>query len=212
MNDIRQFDNIIHNVADDLKEQLQKGGKVGVAAACFSIYAYEALKAIARECAEWIREKAKFKSNVSGGMMNGFLTCRNEEDKFVYMPFNEFPTTELGLERGNNLCPTSIRLASPMSDKYIRDFNELWQDDTQFTDVTEQIIDNISNVYKENAPEFIYFITLFNIFKEFLDDISEDVLPNEATGFKSSKVWNKLTVPALLLERTSRSFIYWQCS
>lgn len=249
MNDIRQFDNITHTVADDLKVQLGKGGKVSVAAACFSIYAFEALKselegidefrfiftfpaftkefstkqkreffipklqrertlygsdfelklrnkmsqrAIARECAEWIKQKARFKTNVSGGSVNGFLTCNNPEEKYVYMPFNEFTTTELGLERGNNLCPTAIRLSSPMADNYIRDFNELWNDERQFKDVTEQIIDNISNVYKENAPEFIYFITLYNIFKEFLDDISEDFLPNEATGFKTSQVWNKL--------------------
>lgn len=249
MNDIRQFDNITHTVADDLKVQLGKGGKVSVAAACFSIYAFEALKkelegieefrfiftspaftkefstkqkreffipklqrertlygsefelklrnkmsqrAIARECAEWIRQKARFKTNVSGGSVNGFLTCNNPEDKYVYMPFNEFTTTEIGLERGNNLCPTAIRLSSPMADNYIRDFNELWKDERQFKDVTEQIIDNISNVYKENAPEFIYFITLYNIFREFLDDISEDFLPNEATGFKTSQVWNKL--------------------
>lgn len=46
------------------------------------------------------------------------------------------------------------------------------------------MIENISNVYKENSPELLYFITIFNIFREFLDDISEDVLPNEATGFK----------------------------
>ena len=249
MNDIKQFDNIIHTVARDLKEQLHRGSKVSVAAACFSIYAYEALRkelsdidefrfiftsptfikehtakqqkefyiprlqreralygsefelrlrnqmsqrAIAKECAEWIRTKAKFKSNVSGGVVNGFLTCEKDEDKFVYMPFNEFTTTELGLERGNNLCPTSLRLSFPMSDKYIRDFNELWKDERQFADVTEQVIDNISNVYKENSPEFIYFITLYNIFNEFLEDISEDILPNEATGFKSSHVWNKL--------------------
>ena len=44
MNDIRQFDNITHTVADDLKVQLGEGGKVSVAAACFSIYAFEALK------------------------------------------------------------------------------------------------------------------------------------------------------------------------
>ena len=42
----------------------------------------------------------------------------------------------------------------------------------------------LTNAYKENSPEFIYFVTLYNIFNEFLEDISEDVLPNEATGFK----------------------------
>lgn len=50
----------------------------------------------------------------------------------------------------------------------------------------------IETVYKENSPDYIYFITLYNIFSEFLDDISEDVLPNEATGFKNSVIWNKL--------------------
>lgn len=30
------------------------------------------------------------------------------------------------------------------------------------------------------------------MFSEFLEDVSEDVLPNEATGFKNSKIWNML--------------------
>src|SRR5690554_1252939 len=59
-------------------------------------------------------------------------------------------------------------------------------------EVTDQVVEHISNVYRENAPEYIYFITLYNIFNEFLEDLSEDVLPNEATGFKSSEIWNKL--------------------
>lgn len=50
----------------------------------------------------------------------------------------------------------------------------------------------IDTVYQENAPEYIYFIALYNIFNEFLEDISEDVLPNERTGFKTSVIWNKL--------------------
>ena len=50
----------------------------------------------------------------------------------------------------------------------------------------------IQEVYQENSPEYIYLITLYNIFKEFLADLSEDVLPNERTGFKSSAIWNKL--------------------
>ena len=85
-----------------------------------------------------------------------------------------------------------MRMPSPFADKYLSDFNELWNNSESFKDVTETIIDNISTVYKENAPDFIYFVTLYNIFNEFLEDISEDVLPNEATGFKNSVIWNKL--------------------
>jgi SNF2 family DNA or RNA helicase len=71
-------------------------------------------------------------------------------------------------------------------------FDQIWNDSSKLQVVTEDVIDNISNAYKENAPEFLYFVTLYNIFHEFLDDLSEDDLPNEATGFKNSLIWNKL--------------------
>ena len=71
-------------------------------------------------------------------------------------------------------------------------FDSLWQDEKKLQDVTDEVIENISAAYAENPPDFIYFVTLYNIFNEFLEDISEDVLPNEATGFKQSKIWGML--------------------
>ena len=47
-------------------------------------------------------------------------------------------------------------------------------------------------MYAENSPERIYFLMLYNLFAEFLDDISEDVLPNDLTGYKDTEIWNKL--------------------
>lgn len=79
-----------------------------------------------------------------------------------------------------------------MTTKFVADFDKMWQNQEQFKDVTDAVLENIENVYRENPPEFIYFVTLYNIFNEFLEDISEDVLPNEATGFKDSCIWNKL--------------------
>ncbi len=80
----------------------------------------------------------------------------------------------------------------PFSTVYLELFNNLWKDSKKLQDVTEQVIENITTAYNENSPDFIYFVTLYNIFNEFLEDISEDVLPNEATGFKNSKIWNML--------------------
>ena len=148
-------------------------------------------KAIAKECAEWIRQKVKFKSNVTNELMGGFINVEGEE-KSTYYPINGFTTVDLGCERGNNLFNLVTKIDAPHSEQYLNIFQEIWQDNRKLTDVTEQVIENISNVYKENSPDFIYFITLYNIFNEFLEDISEDVLPNSATGFKSSEIWNKL--------------------
>ena len=145
-------------------------------------------KAIAKECAEWIRQKVCFKSNRTNEQMMGFINL----DDTSYSPINGFTTVDLGCEKGNNAYTMIQKSEAPFSKAYIDLFNQLWNDSSRLQVVTEEVIDNISNAYKENAPEFLYFVALYNIFNEFLDDISEDELPKEATGFKNSAIWNKL--------------------
>lgn len=145
-------------------------------------------RAIARECAEWIRQKACFKSNRTTQYMQGFINV----DKTSYTPINGFTTVDLGTEQGDNAYSMILRNDYPESQQFLQLFEQVWNNSEMLQTVTDEVIDSITNVYKENAPEFLYFVTLYNIFNEFLDDISEDVLPNEATGFKQSVVWNKL--------------------
>ena len=242
------LDNVSKTVKDDLMVTIKKGDKLSIAAACFSIYAYQALKkqldgidelrfiftsptflhekapkekrefyiprldrerslygtdfevklrneltqkAIARECADWIRKKVKFRSNLTGGNISGFMNVIGEEPK-TYMPLHSFTTADIGCERGNNIINPVNKMFAPLSDEYVRMFGQIWNDKNLMQDVTEQVIEGITTAYNENAPEFIYFVAIYNIFNEFLEDISEDVLPNEATGFKDSKIWNKL--------------------
>ena len=243
------IDNINKTVKEDLQESIRRGSKMSVAAACFSMYAYQELKkqleqvdefsfiftsptfvkeraekekrefyiprlnresslygtefeiklrnemtqrAIARECADWIRRKATFKSNTTGENMGGFMTVASKKEQVAYMPINGFTTVDLGCERGNNSYNMVNRIEAPFATQYIQLFDTLWNDKAKMQDVTDVVVENISSVYNENSPEFIYFITLYHVFSEFLDDISEDVLPNEATGFKQSKIWSML--------------------
>ena len=145
-------------------------------------------KAIARECADWIREKACFKSNKTNEQMMGFINL----DDTSYSPISGFTTVDLGCEKGNNAYTMIQKAEAPFSQAYIELFNQIWNDSSRLQVVTDEVIDSISNAYKENAPDFLYFVALYNIFNEFLEDISEDELPNEATGFKNSAIWNKL--------------------
>ena len=149
-------------------------------------------KAIAKECADWIRRKATFKSNTTGENMGGFVTVENIQQQIAYMPINGFTTVDIGCERGNNSYNMVNRFEAPFSDSYMQLFETLWKDHDKLEDVTDVVIENIITAYNENSPEFIYFMTLYHVFSEFLDDISEDELPNEATGFKESKIWNML--------------------
>lgn len=149
-------------------------------------------KAIAKECADWIRRKATFKSNTTGENMGGFVTVANKQQQVAYMPMNGFTTVDIGCERGNNSYNMVNRFEAPFSTSYLQLFETLWSDKDKLQDVTDVVIENITTAYNENSPEFIYFMTLYHVFSEFLDDISEDELPNEATGFKQSKIWRLL--------------------
>lgn len=243
------IDNINTILRDDLQESIRPKSKISIAAACFSMYAYDNLKkclnsidefrfiftsptfvqektekqkrefyiprlnreqslygtefeirlrnemtqkAIAQECAEWIRKKAKFKSNTTGENMGGFMTIQSSSGDVAYMPIGGFTTVDIGCERGNNIYNMVNRMEAPFSAQYIQLFESIWNDREKLQDVTDVIIDNITSAYNENSPEFIYFMLLYNVFSEFLDDLSEDVLPNEATGFKQSKIWSML--------------------
>lgn len=246
---MKVLDNITNTVRDDLRVEIKRGSRISVAAACFSMYAYQELKkqlesveefrfiftsptfveekaekqkrefyiprlsretslygtefeiklrnemtqrAIAKECADWIRRKAKFKSNTTGENMMGFMTVDAKDAQTAYAPMAGFTTVDLGCERGNNTYNMVNCIEAPFSQHYMQLFDQLWNDREKMQDVTDVVIENISTVYAENAPEFIYFMTLYHVFSEFLDDISEDVLPNEATGFKQSKIWGML--------------------
>lgn len=247
--DVKIFDNINDIVRDDMISTINKGSKISIAAACFSIYAYKELKeqleqidecrfiftaptfikektekqkrefyiprlnrenslygtefelklrnemnqkAIAKECADWIKRKATFKSNITGENMTGFVNVISSNSATTYMPINGFTTVDIGCERGNNTYNMINRFESPFADTYINLFESLWNDKNKLQDITDIVIDNMTSVYNENSPESIYFLILYHVFSEFLNDISTDELPNEATGFKQSKIWNML--------------------
>ena len=148
-------------------------------------------KAIAKECAKWIKEKAKFKSNINNNPIQKFM---NINDKITYLNVDEFSSAGLGYQKDNTVFNpvTKIDDNYEMTRYYLQSFKELWNNENILKDVTDEVVDFISDLYKENSPEFIYYVILYNIFKEFLVDVSEDDLADEKTGFKESVIWNKL--------------------
>ena len=148
----------------------------------------------ARECADWIRKKARFRSNSTQENLPGFVTVGSADgaSQQAYMPLPGFTTADLGCGQGSNRYSLVNCLDGDFARQYMQLFDEMWNNGPMMQDVTEAVIEHITAAYAENAPEFIYFITLYNVFSEFLDDLTEDDLPNDATGFKQSKIWGML--------------------
>lgn len=145
-------------------------------------------RAIAQECADWIRRKVRFRSARAQEDYEKFALV----DGNAYLPLKGFTTVDLGLDKSQRRRSSIVSLGMTESRYYVELFEEYWQDEAQLEEVTEQLITSISSVYRENEPELIYFITLYHIFREFLEELSEDVLPIEATGFRDSVVWQRL--------------------
>ena len=248
------IDNINTLLGDDLKASLHSRSRLKIAASCFSIYAYEALKselakveslefiftaptfvpnevtdklrkerreffipkanrerslygsefeiqlrnkltqkAIARECAEWMRRKTTFRSNKTKAPMQQFACVQQGQQDIVYMPLYGFTAVDLGYQRGDAVSNIVNRFdESTFTSTYLQLFEQIWNDPEKLEDVTTVICDHIASVYQENSPERIYFLMLYNIFSGFLSDIDEDVLPNDRTGYQDTLVWNKL--------------------
>ena len=248
------IDNINHLLGDDLKQTIKPGARLKIAASCFSMYAFEALKAelekveelnfiftsptfvanevtdkvqkerrefhipksdrerslygsefeiqlrnkltqraIAKECADWMRRKATFKSNRSKAPMQQFACVQAKETATAYMPLHGFTAVDLGYQQGNAVSNLVNKMdEAAFTSTYISLFDQIWADPEKLEDVTAQICDHIASVYQENSPEHVYFLMLYNIFNEFLEDINEDVLPNDRTGYQDTLIWNKL--------------------
>lgn len=251
---MKMIDGINELFGEDLKQGLKSKARLKIAASCFSIYAYEALKselsrieclqfiftsptfvpnevtdklrkerrefyipkthrerslygsefeiklrnqltqkAIARECAEWLRKKASFRSNKTSSPMQQFACIQNSGHDLAYMPLHGFTAVDLGYQQGNAVSNIISRFEeNTFTSTYLQLFDQIWNDSEKLEDVTSVICDHISSVYQENSPEKIYFLMLYNIFNEFLTDIDEDVLPNEKTGYLDTLVWKKL--------------------
>lgn len=249
---MRIIDNVNELLGNDLKQTLEPGSKVRIAASTFSIFAFEALRnelsqidelefiftapsfvtervtdkmrkerreffipaardaearlygsefeirlrnrltqrAIARECAGWIRRKVTFRSNATGNPMQQFAVV---DDRVAYMPLQGFATTDLGYERGNAVSNIANRFdEAPITAQYLQLFDQIWHNADQLNDVTDAVYEHIASVYAENSPARIYFLILYNLFAEFLQDINADVLPNDRTGYQESLVWQSL--------------------
>lgn len=248
------LDNVNQLLGDDLKATLTPNTKLKIAASCFSIYAFAALKkelatieslefiftsptfipeqatdklkkqqrefyiprlnrenslygsefeiqlrnqltqrAIAKECASWIRKKVTFKSNKTQAQMQQFAHVQGTEDSTAYMPLQGFTAVDLGYQKGGAVSNFVHRMADKnVTQQYLNLFEAVWQDQQQLEDVTALVTQHIESAYQENSPERVYFILLYNIFKDFLQNIDEDVLPNEHTGYQDTQVWQKL--------------------
>ena len=151
-------------------------------------------RAIAKECSNWVKDKVTFKTNKhSNTPLNGLIHINSSsESGAAFSNINGFTTSDLGISHKKGFPTLIQKVDFPQSNAYLDWFNQIWNNPENLEDVTVFVQEYFENAYKENSPEFIYFITLYNIFSDFLEDISMENLPNDEIGFKNTVTWKML--------------------
>lgn len=232
-------------VGDVLRRNMGKGSRVSVAAAHFTLYAFEELKRelaevdefrfiltepafvdmegmpreqleksetllfgvgeeqkykaelsqahIARELAKWIKTKAQFKTvtrqKIEGGLYHLADQAGNEIGLVGGAPFS---TAGLGYSNSSNMYINTIVDDIETNRQLLKNFDAIWQNEQVLQDVKEKILSKLEMLYQENSPEFIYFVTLYHLFKEFLEGTKDLDALQAKTGFEDTLIWNKL--------------------
>lgn len=151
---------------------------------------------IARETSKLIQEKVTIHQLARDQNALDELLIENNHDikKSVVVPsMFKFTSDGLGITESNNVSSMTAIIGEPNHLAGLKsDFNMIWNDSTKSQEVTEKVLAKVKKIYQENSPEWLYFVSLYHIFHEQLNELDEEEIARDDSNFKDSVVWNKL--------------------
>ncbi len=149
---------------------------------------------IAKECADWIREKVQIRSIKQSNLMHGkmYHISNNGVDDAIIGSSN-FTARGLGLSSIRNNIELNLEVDSNRDRSDVKLwFDKIWNDQKLVEDVKEDVLLYIEQLYQNNAPEFIYYKTLFHIFERFLDEQEKSGLLADEIKLIDTEIWKAL--------------------
>lgn len=123
---------------------------------------------IAKECADWIsQDNVKIQSIKQSNLMHGKMYhISNNGVNDAIVGSSNFTVRGLGLSHSINNIELNLEVDSNRDRNDLKTwFDKIWDDKTLVENVKDEVVDYIKKLYQNNAPEFIYFKTLFHIFQ-----------------------------------------------
>lgn len=149
---------------------------------------------ISKECSEWIREKVEIKSFKTPNEAQPRMICvDNGDDSDIAINGTvDFTTAGLGINNSDRQDMNQCVYGRDFTQSSLMQFNFLWDNEDYLEDVKEEVLNQMQTMHKENPAEFIYFLSLYNIFSNELDSLDEDNIVRKGNNLKESQIWNKL--------------------
>lgn len=149
---------------------------------------------IASKCYKFIEKKGEIKSVVKPGCVSpSNILVVNKDNKYLIQGNNiAFSKDGLGYTKRIRFDFNTVNDDPEMIDQYISFINQIFSNRDLVVDVKEELLKHLSNLYKENSPELLYYLTLYNIFGEKLVNMDDMARVKEKTGITQTKIWNSL--------------------
>lgn len=148
----------------------------------------------ARECAEWIKEKVEIRSIKQTGLLHGKLYhVKNGEVNQAMLGSSNFTVPGLGLRaEGNNVELNLVVNDDRDREDLLAWFEEWWNEDKLTEDVKGVVLSELERLYANQAPDFVYYLTLYHIFKEFIDGERDADADLKNVQLPDTEIWRKL--------------------
>lgn len=149
---------------------------------------------VARECAQWIERKVTIRTVRQSNLLHGKLYhIANGGVEDAIVGSSNFTVRGLGLARNSNNIELNLVVDSKRDRRDLHQwFTEVWNDETLVEDVTDRVLAYLGRLYSDQSPQFIYYLTLYHLFRDFLDgtrDIEEDL---RRVALPETRVWQTL--------------------
>lgn len=144
----------------------------------------------AKECAEWIDNRADVRALLSPIPQN--LFCLETDDGMVVI-HGSSPFTNEGLGFAPSVSPALNTLTTnpDVAQNMLRWFDEFWNNG-DVTDFKDALLTQLESLYKSRSPEQVYYLTLNQLFRDYLGEVDEEQIIRSRTGIKDTVIWNKL--------------------
>jgi len=151
-------------------------------------------KRVAKECAEWIERKVDIKTVRHTNLLHGKMYhIANSGVEDAILGSSNFTVRGLGLGTTGNNIELNLIVDSDRDRQELKHwFSELWNDDKLVRDVKDDVVQYLRKLYANQSPQFIYYLTLFHLFRDFLDgdrDIDETL---RRLALPDTRIWKAL--------------------
>ena len=151
-------------------------------------------KPIAKACAEWIADKVEIRSTRQSNLLHGkmYHIAKNGVEKAI-MGSSNFTVRGLGLSPPHDNIELNLEVDDPHDRRDLKAwFDEIWSDTNHVEDVKAKVIAALNRLGRDYAPEFIYYKTLYELFRDDLEARMNNEQKLEDTHLYDTEIWNTL--------------------